>query len=61
MKEASAARRLRLNSQRLANTLLDVGARQRLAQLAKLQPNSREARRLVGAILGLTAQQDQQQ
>jgi hypothetical protein len=26
-----------------------------LAQLAKLQPNSREAKRLVGAVLGLIA------
>ena len=59
MKEASAARRLRLNSQKLANTLLDVGARQRLSQLAKIKPDSKEARRLVGSILGLM-QQDQQ-
>jgi hypothetical protein len=48
-----------LNSEKLANTLLDTGARMRLAKLAKLKPDSREARRLVGAILGLTGAEDE--
>jgi len=34
---------------------------QRLAQLAKLQPNSRETHTLVGAVLGLMATEREQQ
>lgn len=51
VKEAGKIRRLRLNSEKVARVLIDPNAREQLVKLAKLKPNSREARRMLGAIL----------
>ena len=56
IKKAGKLRRYRLNSERLAESRGADG----MAQLARLDPGTREARRLFGAILGLTATESDQ-
>jgi len=60
VKQGSKLRRYRINSEKLANLLLDPDAGAQLRALAKMSPMTAGARRLSGAILVMGMPDDEQ-